>query len=59
MKRKTLRRMKMPENTTDLQGDDWFSKLKNPQGQALDTSQAEGLTNKKPENVDIQQPTPE
>ena len=49
----------MPENTTDLQGDDWFSKLKNPQGQSLDTSQVEGLTDKKPENVDIQQPTPE
>lgn len=49
----------MAENVNDLQGIDWFSKIKNPQGQALDTSQAEALTNKKPENVDIQQPTPE
>lgn len=49
----------MPENTSDLQGVDWFSKLKNPQGQSLDTANAEGLTDKKPENVDVQQPTPE
>lgn len=49
----------MPENTSDLQGEDWFSKLKNPQSQSYDTSQAEGLTDKTPENVDIQQPTPE
>lgn len=32
----------MAENTSELQGDDWFAKLKNPQGAAMDTAQAEG-----------------
>lgn len=32
----------MSENTSDLQGDDWFSKLKNPHGNSMDTAQAEG-----------------
>ena len=39
----------MAENTSDLQGVDWFSRLKNPQGQSYETAQAEGLTDKKPE----------
>lgn len=30
------------ENTTELQGEDWFSKLKNPQGSSMETAQAEG-----------------
>lgn len=32
----------MAENTSELQGDDWFSKLKNPQGATMETAQAEG-----------------
>jgi hypothetical protein len=32
----------MPENTSELQGDDWFSKLKNPQGASMETAHAEG-----------------
>lgn len=39
----------MAENTSELQGDDWLGKLKNPQGQSYETGQAEGLTDKKPE----------
>jgi hypothetical protein len=40
------------ENTSELQGDDWFSKLKNPQGASMDTSQAEAGGQSQP-----QQPT--
>jgi hypothetical protein len=47
----------MAENPSDLQGNDWFSRLKNPQGSAYDTATAEGLSSKKPEpqeqNVDL------
>lgn len=32
----------MAENTSELQGVDWFSKLKNPQGSGMDTATAEG-----------------
>ena len=32
----------MAENTAELQGVDWFSKLKNPQGSGMDTATAEG-----------------
>jgi hypothetical protein len=32
----------MAENPSELQGNDWFSKLKNPQGSSMDTAQAEG-----------------
>jgi hypothetical protein len=32
----------MSENTSELQGNDWFSKLKNPQGASMETAQAEG-----------------
>ena len=32
----------MSETTNDLQGDDWFSKLKNPHGNSMETAQAEG-----------------
>jgi hypothetical protein len=31
----------MAENPSELQGNDWFSKLKNPQGSSMDTAQAE------------------
>ena len=47
----------MAENASDLQGNDWFSRLKNPQGSGHETSSAEGLSDKKPEpqeqNVDL------
>ena len=33
----------MAENPQELQGEDWFSKLANPQGKSLDTGTAEGL----------------
>ena len=39
----------MAENTSDLQGDNWLGNLKNPQGQSYETGQAEGLSDKKPE----------
>jgi len=32
----------MAENTSELQGVDWFAKLKNPQGASMETSHAEG-----------------
>lgn len=32
----------MAENTSELQGDDWFSKLKNPQQSSMETPHAEG-----------------
>jgi hypothetical protein len=32
----------MSENTSELQGNDWFAKLKNPQGASMETAQAEG-----------------
>jgi hypothetical protein len=32
----------MAENTSELQGDDWFAKLKNPQGASMETGHAEG-----------------
>jgi hypothetical protein len=32
----------MSENTSELQGNDWFAKLKNPQNSAMDTARAEG-----------------
>lgn len=49
----------MAENPSELQGNDWFSKLKNPQGSSYDTSQAEGLgkpaiPEQQTENVDPQ-----
>jgi len=47
----------MAENASDLQGNDWFSRLKNPQGSGHETANAEGLSDKKPEpqeqNVDL------
>ena len=36
------------ENTAELQGDDWFSKLKNPQGSSMETHQSEGLSDEQP-----------
>jgi hypothetical protein len=45
------------QNDNVLQGNDWFSRLKNPQGLGHETSSAEGLSDKKPEpqeqNVDL------
>lgn len=32
----------MSENTSELQGNDWFAKIKNPQNSAMDTVLAEG-----------------
>jgi hypothetical protein len=32
----------MSENASELQGNDWFAKLKNPQGASMETAQAEG-----------------
>ena len=32
----------MMSDEKDLQGVDWFSKLKNPQGNSMETAQAEG-----------------
>jgi hypothetical protein len=32
----------MAENTSELQGTDWFSRLKNAQGGGMDTATAEG-----------------
>jgi hypothetical protein len=47
----------MDESQSNLQGTDWFSRLKNPQGSGHQTSTAEGLSDKKPEpqeqNVDL------
>jgi len=47
----------MAQNPSDLQGTDWFSRLKNPQGSGHETATAEGLSDKKPEpqeqNVDL------
>ena len=46
----------MAENTEELKGDDWFSKLSNPQGKTLDKGTAEGLgTPQQEQNVDPQQ----
>lgn len=36
-----MRKM-MPENTSDLQGNDWLGNLKNPQGSSMETAHAEG-----------------
>jgi hypothetical protein len=45
------------QNDNVLQGNDWFSGLKNPQGSGHQTATAEGLSDKKPEpqeqNVDL------
>ena len=46
----------MPENPSELQGTDWFSRLKNPQGSSYETGQAEGLGNNTQENLDNEQP---
>lgn len=47
----------MAENTEELKGVDWFSRLSNPQGKTLETGTAEGLGTPQPQeqNVDPQQ----
>jgi hypothetical protein len=45
----------MSENTSELQGDDWFARLKNPQNAAMDTARAEGgQAEPTPTDVDLQ-----
>lgn len=43
----------MSENTSELQGDDWFAKLKNPQNAAMDTAVAEGGQTPAPVPADV------